>query len=55
MYIQNRNRLTDIKNKLMATKGDGEGQIKGMGLTDANYCTMYKNKQQEYIVYYREF
>ena len=40
MYMQNRNRLTDIKNKFVITKGEregGEGQIQGMGLTDTNY------------------
>ena len=25
-YLQNRNRLTDIENKLMVTKGEGEGE-----------------------------
>ena len=36
MYIQNRNRLTDVENKLVVTKGEregGAGQISGMGLT----------------------
>ena len=37
MYMQNRNRLTDIENKHMITKG--EEQIRGMGLTDTNYYT----------------
>ena len=39
MYVQNTNRLTDIENKLVVTKGErkGEGQIRGMGLTDTNY------------------
>ena len=41
MCTQNRNRLTDIENKPMATKGgrelSGEGQIRRMGLTDTNY------------------
>ena len=26
-YLQNRNRLTDIQNKLMVTKGEVEGEI----------------------------
>ena len=26
-YLQNRNRLTDIENKLMVTKGKGEGGL----------------------------
>jgi len=42
MYIQNRNRLTGIENKLIVTKGGEvreEGQIRGMGLTDTDHCT----------------
>ena len=38
MYIQNR--LTDIEIKSVITKEErarGEGQIRGMGLTDTNY------------------
>ena len=38
--MQNRNRLTDIENTLVVTKGerDGEeGQIKCMELIDTNY------------------
>ena len=40
MYIQKRNRLRNIENKFVVTKvgREGEGQIKGMGLTDTNYC-----------------
>ena len=33
-------RLTDIENKLVVSKGEREGeegQIRGMGLTDTNY------------------
>ena len=41
MHIQNR--LTSIENELvMVTKEEremGEGQIKGLGLTDIRYCT----------------
>ena len=40
MYMQKRNRLTDIENKLVVTKGEREvreGQIRGMRLTDTNY------------------
>ena len=40
MYLQNRNRLTDIENKLMVTKGkneEGEGQIRSMGLIDTHH------------------
>ena len=37
-YLQNRNRLTDIENKLMVTKGErgGEGYSRSLGLI--NYC-----------------
>ena len=33
-YLQNRNRLTDIENKLMVTKGEGgrEGKIRNLGI-----------------------
>ena len=34
--LQNRNRLTDIKNRLVVAKG--EGRIESLGLADANYC-----------------
>ena len=35
MYTQNRNRFTDIENKLTVTKGEREGrQIRGMGFAD---------------------
>ena len=34
IYLQNRNRLKDIGNKLVVTKGEGQGG--SMGLTDTN-------------------
>ena len=34
MYIQNRNRLPDIENKLMVTKGEREGQREKLGVWD---------------------
>ena len=39
MYMQNRNSLRDMENKLAVTKGEREGgrQIRGMGLTDTKY------------------
>ena len=40
MHMQNSNRLTDIENKLVVPKeekGEGEGQIRAMMLTDTNY------------------
>ena len=33
--LQNRNRLTDIENKFMVTKG-GRGYIRSLGLTDTH-------------------
>jgi len=41
MYTQNINRLTDVENKCMLTKGErgGEGTNRGMGLTDTNHYT----------------
>ena len=34
-FLKNRNRLTDIKNKLMVTKGEREwGGINSLGLAD---------------------
>ena len=30
---------TDIGNKFRITKGEGEGEIRSMGLTDTNYFT----------------
>ena len=44
-YLQNRNRLTDIGNKLMVTKGErrkeDEEYIRSMGLTNT-HTTVYK-------------
>ena len=40
MHVQNRNRIANIENKLVVTKGKREaeeGQIRGMELTDTNY------------------
>ena len=39
--MQNRNRLTDIKNKLMLPKGKGKEEegTGSMGFTDTNYYT----------------
>ena len=41
IHIPNRNRLTDIENKLSVTKGErgGEEQIRSMRLTDTNNYT----------------
>ena len=36
--LQNRNRVADMENKLMVTKGErGEGLIRSLGLTDTHY------------------
>ena len=37
MYLQKRNRVTDIKNRLMVA--NGERRIGTLGLADANYYT----------------
>ena len=38
-YLQNRNRLTDIENRLMVAKAEGRGErwIGNLGWVDANY------------------
>ena len=41
-YLQSRNRLTDIENRLVVAKGEGlgelgEGCVGNLGLVDANY------------------
>ena len=37
-YLQDRNRLTDIENKLRVTKGEArEGYIRNLILTDTHY------------------
>ena len=51
MYMQNRNRLTDLENKLTVTKGErerGKGQIRGMRLIRT---TMYKIISSKDILY----
>ena len=55
MCMQNRNRLSDIENKLMVTKEQaGKGQIRGMGLTDTKQTTIKIDKQQEYAIQHKE-
>lgn len=34
MYIQNRNRLTDIENKLVVTRGESEAEEDKLGVWD---------------------
>ena len=36
-YLQNRNRLSDIENRLVVGEGEGVGQTGSLGLADANY------------------
>ena len=44
-YLQNRNRLKNIENKLMVTKGGrgGKGYIWSLGLSDCCYCSVAKS------------
>ena len=39
VYLQNRNRLTDVENRLVAVKGKGVGVgwTESLGLVDENY------------------
>ena len=39
MYIQNRNRLTEIENKLVITKGERERREKKLGVCDEDIKT----------------
>ena len=36
MYTQNRNRLRDVEDPLVAKGGGGEGSTRSLGLADAN-------------------
>ena len=38
-YLQNRNRVTDMENRFVVAKGEGQGVrwTGGLGLVDANY------------------
>ena len=51
MYIQNRNRVTDIENKLVVTKGEKEVGRDKLHIRDKQIqTTIYKiDKQQGYI------
>ena len=40
-YLQNINRVTDIENNLIVTRGEGGGETWGLGLT----CTHYYIKK----------
>lgn len=37
MYIQDRDRLTDIENELVITKGERKGRRVKLGVRDVNY------------------
>ena len=41
MYIQNRNRITNIKDKHVYQRGEGKWKepVRGMGLMDTNHYT----------------
>ena len=38
-YLQKRNRLTDMKNRLVVAKEEEVGPTRGLGLIDENYYT----------------
>ena len=40
-YLQNRNRLTDLENKLMVTKGEGWGEGIDWGFGTDTYTLLY--------------
>ena len=45
MFLQNRNRLTDVENKLVIIRGQKKwvgGQLRGLGLSDANQGLIHK-------------
>ena len=46
IYLQNRNKLMDMENRVVVTKGEGEGVgwTESLGLVDANYC-IWSDKQ----------
>ena len=47
-YLQNRNRLTDIENKLMVTKGEMLGGVHKSGAWDDHtHTTIYKIDNQQ--------
>ena len=50
-YLQNRNSLTDIKNKLMVTKGEMRGKDKSEWWYEHTHTTIYKIDNQQGILY----
>ena len=50
-YLQNRNSLTDIKNKLMVTKGEMRGRDKSEWWNEHTHTTIYKIDNQQGILY----
>ena len=50
MYMQNRNRLTDIENKLLVTKGEREGGRGKLGVWDYHvHTTIYKINNKDLL------
>ena len=50
-YLQNRNSLTGIKNKLMVTKREMRGRDKSEWWTEHTHTTIYKIDNQQGILY----
>ena len=55
MQVQNRNRFTDIENKLVVTKGEDQGKTK-LGVLEQQIPTTTKKieKQCAFTVWYRK-
>ena len=50
MFMQNRNRLTDIENKLVVTKGEREGRRDKLGVWDKHiHTTTYKINNKDLL------
>ena len=48
MYLQNRNRLTDIENRLVVAKAEGESGREGLGVWDEQMQTIiYRTDKQQ--------
>ena len=50
-YLQNRNSLTDIKNKLMVTKGEMRGRDESEGWSEHTHTIAFKTDNQQGILY----
>ena len=47
--MQNRDKLTDTENKLVVTKREREGQVRGMGLRDTGYYIQKKISNEDVL------